>query len=138
VNLNGVSKNFPTVDLLVVDKVGSLFGVSVKAKDTATWPRVKGIENKCQVMVFLDYQHKKKPDIYILDHLAWNRVLRGPVMRRLHSRKKPGTPAIVKGAIEWPAHEQANNRPYRGCYIELQDVAKYKDNWMALLNKMDL
>jgi len=134
INMNKIKNNYPVIDLVVLNKTSyKYYGISVKAKKTTkAWPRVSGIKNKNQYIIFVDYYLKKSPDIYILGYSAWITVLETILPER--NKKDPGA-KIVDGAIEWHNFKNKNGKfvkRYRGSLIRPEEIKRYKDNWNVL------
>jgi len=89
-------------DLLVETK-DQLFRVSVKAKQKQSWPKVKGIWQAGDLLVFVDYKGKEittPPDFYVLDVPAWKKVV---------AKKRKNDPSAKinnENTLFWPAHEE--------------------------------
>lgn len=63
---------------LLVETSERLFRVSVKAKQKQSWPRVSGIWQPGDLLVFVDYKSKEittPPDFYVLNVAAWKKVV---------------------------------------------------------------
>jgi hypothetical protein len=113
--------NRKKTDLLVESK-DQLFRVSVKAKQKQSWPRVKGIWQPGDLLVFVDYKSKvvpMPPDFYVLDVSAWKKVV-----KRIKRRKNDPRATIDKeNTLCW--------EDWIGCQVSRADVAEFKDAWPA-------
>ena len=115
---------------LLVDTDEHLFRVSVKAKQKQSWPQVKGIWQKGDLLVFVDYKGKDfttPPDFYVLDVPAWKKVV-GRIKKR---KDDPRAKIDKENTLYWPGPE-GENSSWTGCQVSVADVAEYKDSWPAL------
>ena len=110
---------------LLVETEKRLFRVSVKAKQKQSWPRVKGIWQTDDLLVFVDYKGKEittPPDFYVLNVRAWKNVI---------SRKRINDPRAKinnENTLIWPASDGQSDS-WVGCQVSVEDIAKYKDAW---------
>ncbi|MDH4216738.1 MAG: hypothetical protein OEV23_07600 [Gallionella sp.] len=116
--------NRKKTDLLVETK-DSLFRVSVKAKQTKSWPKVSGIWQKGDLLVLVDYKDKaatEAPDFYVLDVAAWKKVV------TLINKGDPRAKLNSENTLVWPG---ANGEKdiWKGCEVLVEDVKKFKDAW---------
>lgn len=121
---------------LLVETENRLFRVSVKAKQKQAWPRVKGIWQPGDLLVFVDYKNKDlttRPDFYILDVPAWKKV----VAQIKKQRNDPRARIDDQNTLFWPSTEGQNDG-WLGCQIAVTDIKKYKDAWPALDAPPDL
>lgn len=113
---------------LLVETNNRLFRVSVKAKQKQTWPRVKGIWQQNDLIVFVDYKGKElttPPDFYILDVAAWVKVVKNK------KRKHPNAKIDKENTLYWPATEGKNDG-WVGCQVSVAEISEYKDAWPDL------
>lgn len=126
-NLNDTRNNNPVTDLLVINPNNNeSYEVSVKAKENASWPRVKGINEKNQFMVFVDLHTDGDPSFYILSQRQWLNVL-----KRILPNREEGA-EIVGGAIEWNWEVDGKKKKHRGSILKIEDIKKYENNWSVL------
>jgi hypothetical protein len=126
-NLNDAVKNHPATDLCVIDSSKNvIYEVSIKAKNSPSWPSVRGVKNKNQYMVFVDVNHDKDPVFYILNKIQWESVLRTILPKRDAGAE------IVDGTIEWNWTDKGQEKKHRGSYIKPEDISRFKDNWSVL------
>jgi len=85
-NLNDDQRNHPVTDLKVMNLSNDdvAYKVSIKAKDSNSWPSVRGVQNKNEYMVFVDVKHDNDPEFYILSQKQWGAVLREILPNRDH------------------------------------------------------
>lgn len=115
-------------DLLVESK-STFLRFSVKAKAGSTWPKVQGIWENDDWLVFVDFQGKSlndSPDFYLLTVINWRRVINRIKLNRYKQQqcsvdKKTNT-------LVWPSQGN-NSREWRGCEVRLPDIAEFKDRW---------
>jgi hypothetical protein len=114
---------------LLVETDGRLFRVSVKAKQKQSWPKVKGIWQPGDLLVFVDYKNKEitsPPDFYVLDVPAWKKVVSSIKKRK----NDPRATINDENTLVWPASEGQKDS-WVGCQISVTDVKKFKDAWPA-------
>jgi len=112
---------------LIVDQNGELFRVSVKSKQKQGWARVKGIWQKGDLLVFVDYEGKllsDSPDFYVVDLAGWKRV----VKRVLKRKNDPRAKVDSENTIYWPGDEGEKNS-FTGCQITVKDISDFKGAW---------
>ena len=126
-NLNDTKVNHPVTDLIVKSLNGEvIYEVSVKAKDGHEWPSVKGIKNKDQYMVFVDFEERVYPEFYVLNYRQWNNVL-----KKILPKREKGA-EIVDGAIEWNWLEGGKKKKRRGSLLRSEEIAIYRGKWSSL------
>lgn len=120
--------------LEIEDAIAETVTIRVCAKQSAVWPRVLGITQDHERIVFVDYegsQDIKQCQFYVLDKPAWEQALD----RRLKQH-----------AIEYPEHKftVVNNTPvfslqrgqkgglFTGTDFRVEDVADYANDWTRL------
>lgn len=111
---------------LLVDSDNVIYRVSVKAKQGKSWPKIGGIWQKGDLLVFVDYKDKGSlpPDYYVLDVTAWKRVVTRISKKKNNSRAK----IDEHNTLVWePALGEKNG--WKGCEVSVSDVAEYKDAW---------
>lgn len=119
---------------LIVDSQDHLFRVSVKAKQKQSWPRVKGISQNGDLLVFVDYKNKEvsdQPDFYVLDVQAWKKI----VTKKLKS--DPRAKLDKENTVYWPG-PPGQKDSWVGCQISVLDVAKFKDKWPEFEHPTDM
>jgi hypothetical protein len=112
---------------LLVETDNCLFRVSVKSKQTPTWPRVKGIWQKGDLLVFVDYKDKNvsdPPDFYVVDIPSWKKVLK----RKLEHLNDPRAKIDNENTMFWPGAEGEKNE-WTGCQVSVSEIAEFKDAW---------
>ena len=117
--------NHKKTDILV-ESTGQLFRVSVKAKTGRQWPKVTGISDTGDLLVFVDFQDKELnelPDFYVLNVPAWKKLVQS-----IAKNKTDGAKIDNKNTLYWEAWEN-NPKGWRGCAISPSQVLKYKDCW---------
>lgn len=115
--------NHKKTDLIVeyplTESERRLFRVSVKSKTGRTWPKVTGIWEKGDLLVFVDF-HKKpsdeRPDFYVLNVTAWKEVVRA-----LQKTKNNGAKIDTTNTLHWEG--------WYGCSVGVEDVKHCKDSW---------
>ena len=115
---------------LIVETDNRLFRVSVKSKQKYGWPRVKGIWQKDDIIVFVDYKGKEptdRPDFYVLDVPAWKKVLKCKLEKLNDSSAKIDD----ENTMYWPGEEGEKNA-WTGCQVTVADVRAFKDAWPNL------
>ncbi len=113
--------NHKKTDILV-ESQKQLFRVSVKSKTGREWPKVTGISEKGDILVFVDFQNKQSnelPDFYILDVPKWKKLVKTIVETRNNNAQINEENTVYWG--DW-----------KGCSIKLSDIKKYKDCWPTL------
>lgn len=126
-NLNDVKKNHPVTDLIVMNSSKDVvYEVSVKTKDSPSWPSVRGVQGKNQYMVFVDVKYDDDPEFYILSQRQW-----GAVLRKILPYRDSGA-EIIEGAIEWNWTEKGQPKKRRGSYLMPEEISRYKGNWSVL------
>lgn len=115
---------------LIIETEERLFRVSVKAKQKQSWPRVKGIWQEGDLLVFVDYKGKEDempPDYYVLDVPAWKKVV-NRIKKRIEDPR-----AIInnENTLFWPASEGEKNG-WIGCQVSVKDVTEFKNAWPTL------
>ena len=127
-NLNDDQRNHPVTDLKVMNLSNDdvAYKVSIKAKDSDSWPSVRGVQNKNEYMVFVDVKHDNDPEFYILSQKQWGAVLREILPNRDHGAE------IVDGAIEWNWTDKGQQKKRRGSKLYPKEISRYKDNWSVL------
>ena len=119
--------NRKKTDLIVDPKDKPLFRISVKAKQKRNWPSVKGIWQKDDLLVFVDYKDKslsEPPDFYVVNVAGWKKVV-GRVLKRLNDDRAK---VDSENTIYWPGEEGEKNS-FTGCTIKVNDIADFKDAW---------
>lgn len=127
--------NRKKTDLLVEAK-DHLFRVSVKAKQKQTWPRVRGIWQPDDLLVFVDYKNKEDatpPDFYVLDVAAWKKVIT-KIKKRIND---PRAVLDKENTLVWPPTEGKKDG-WVGCQVSVKDVAQFKDAWPVLGHPTDI
>lgn len=112
---------------LLVDTEDQLFRISVKAKTKKSWPRIKGIWRRDEMLVFVDYKDKEietPPDYYVLDVRAWKKV----VARIKKRMEDPRAEIDKENTLFWPA-SKGKKDGWIGCEVLESDVAEFKDAW---------
>jgi hypothetical protein len=119
-------------DLLVEIKSGPsrlIFRrVSVKSKSGIAWPKVTGISDKGDVLIFVDFKGKEeneKPDFYVLDVEAWKKVVN---LKHKQSKNKGSKIDKKTNTLYWDPWE-GNEKGWRGCTVRVQDVTNCKEQW---------
>lgn len=125
--------NKKKTDLLVdtgKDKDG-LFRVSVKAKRGRVWPKISGIWQSGDLIVFVDYSGKEinkddflPPDFYVLDVHAWKSVVASIQKKNNDSRAKIDS----ENTLYWPV-SGSGEKGWKGCSVLVEDVCNYKNAW---------
>lgn len=133
--------NRKKTDLLVETK-DRLFRVSVKAKQKQAWPRVSGIWQPGDLLVFVDYKDKEiktppgitdPPDFYVLDVPAWKKVV-----TKIKNRKTDKRPILNnENTLVWPPTEGKKDG-WVGCQVSVSDIAQFKDAWPDLSHPADM
>lgn len=119
---------------LLIDTNKKLFRVSVKAKQKQSWPRVKGIWQEGDLIVFVDYKGKElsmSPDFYVLDVAAWVKLV------KKKKKKDPRAQIDKENTLYWPPSEGANDG-WIGCQVSVAEIAEYKNSWPHLNAPEDL
>lgn len=109
------------------NSTGAVFGrVSVKSKKGSAWPKVTGISETGDLIIFVDFKNKladAKPDFYILDVDAWKSVIRLKQKALKDSKIDNKT-----NTVYWDPWK-GNDKGWRGCAIRIEDIKKYKEQW---------
>lgn len=123
-------------DLLVEvrrEASGELFRrVSVKSKFGKAWPKVTGIWEKGDLLIFVDFngkQEAERPDFYILDVKAWKKVVQFK-----HSKAK-GSKIDDTNTLCWPPG-RGDDKGWRGHAVRVEDVAHHKERWENVGKRM--
>lgn len=117
--------NHKKTDILV-ESSNEIFRVSVKAKTKDQWPKVTGIWQKGDLLVFVDFKRKEnheRPDFYVLGVDEWKLVA-----KKIQKAKGGGAKIDETNTVYWEPWE-GNEKGWRGCSVTINDVKKYKDNW---------
>lgn len=126
-NINDEKKNHPCTDLMVRNKEeGEGYEISVKAKQGASWPSVKGISNSNEYIIFVNLLSDSDPEFFILNNEQWAAFLKEILPTRSDGAE------IIGGSIEWHWQEDGRNRSFKGTAIKREELLSYKDNWSAL------
>lgn len=111
---------------LLIETAETLFRISVKAKQKQSWPRVRGIWQNGDLLVFVDYKNKdlaNSPDFYILDVHAWKKVV-----NRIKKKKDDPRAKIDKeNTLYWPPED--GREAWIGCQINVNDIKEFKNAW---------
>ena len=111
---------------LVVEDDEKLFRVSVKSKQGDQWPSVKGIWQKGDLIVLVDFKHKKsdeRPDYYVLTVQDWKKVV-----KKLKRKLRGGAKIDKTNTLYWDPWK-GNPKGWKGCAISVKDIQGYKDCW---------
>jgi hypothetical protein len=126
-NINDKRKNHPRTDLVVRNReIGEQYEISVKAKQGAKWPKVKGIAKSNEYIVFASLTSDADPEFFILTNQQWGALLK----RLLPTREAGGE--IIDGAIAWHWTEDGKKKSFKGTAISREEIAKYQDKWAVL------
>jgi hypothetical protein len=126
-NINDKKKNHLRTDLVVHNReTGEQYEISVKAKQGATWPAVKGIAKSNEYIVFASLAPDADPEFFVLTNRQWGALLR----RLLPTREAGGE--IIDGAIVWRWIVDGKNKSFKGTAISKEEIAKYQDKWAVL------
>lgn len=126
-NINDQKKNHPRTDLLVRnEKTGEEYEISVKAKQGASWPRVKGIAKSNEYIVFASLSSDNDPEFFILNNRQWSTFLKKILPTRSDGAE------IIGGSIEWHWQAGGKEKSFKGTAIKREELMKYKDNWSVL------
>lgn len=112
---------------LIVDQNGEWSRISVKSKQKRGWPSVKGIWEKGDLLVFVDYEGKllsDSPDFYVVDVVGWKKVVKR-VLKRLND---PRAKVDRENTIYWPGAE-GEKKTFIGCQITVKDISDFKGAW---------
>jgi len=113
-------------DLLVEGRQNKLFHVSVKSKQGYEWPNVRGIWEKGDLIVLVDFKDKKlndRPDYYVLTVDDWKKVA-----KKLKIKKGQGAKIDATNTLYWPPWK-GYPKGWRGCPISVTDVKEYQGCW---------
>lgn len=100
--------------------------ISVKAKTGNEWPKVKGIADKGDILIFVDFKGKEdieRPDFYVLDVDSWKNVMNFKKSEIKGSKIDKKTNTLI-----WETSDGKNNG-WLGCAVRVEDVVKYKEQW---------
>jgi hypothetical protein len=103
----------------------SLLRLSVKAKQGATWPAVKGIYRKDEFIIFLDYKNKadgESPAFYILDSKAWKTLIIGV------ASENPKISIDDNNVLIYPDG-------WKGLNVKENMILNHKNKWEKILEK---
>ena len=121
--------NHKKTDLLVESK-SSVMRFSVKAKTKYVWPKVSGIWQRGDRIVFVDFKDKAlgdMPDFYVLTVPEWKSLLKKIQKRHRDKGEKckidPATNTLV-----WPPWKN-HPKGWSGCVVRVDEVARFKDKW---------
>jgi hypothetical protein len=100
--------------------------ISVKAKLGNAWPKVTGIGDKGDILIFVDFRGKEdneRPDFYVLDIESWRSVVKIKKSQHKDSKidKKMNT-------LYWEPWE-GNDKGWRGCEVHPEDIVNFKEQW---------
>ena len=102
--------------------------ISVKAKFGSAWPKVTGIADKGDILIFVDFKGKEdseRPDFYVLDIDAWRTVVKA----KLKKLESTGSKIDKKtNTLYWEPWE-GNDKGWRGCVVRPVDIANFKEQW---------
>jgi hypothetical protein len=101
--------------------------VSVKSKAGYAWPKVTGIWERGDVLIFVDFkgkQENKRPDFYVLDVEAWKKV----VKLKLKQPKNKGSKMDKTNTLYWESWEE-NDKGWRGCQVRAEELTNCKEEW---------
>lgn len=124
--------NHKKTDLIVerpITKFGrNLFRVSVKAKTGPTWPRVTGIWEEGDLLVFVDFKGKPdeaRPDFYVLTVPDWKETV-----KELKRTKEDGAKIDKTNTLFWEPWND-NEKGWYGCSVSVANIKNHKDAWPA-------
>lgn len=115
-------------DLLIFGDSGNLLKVEAKGKQGTQWPNCKGISDRNSVLILVDYARKEddeRPDFYILTFDDWHAFLR-TYMERFPDK---GIEIDSESCLVWTRNIKKDGKPYKGCGINVKDVAHHKEKW---------
>jgi hypothetical protein len=116
-------------DLLVESK-SSVMRFSVKAKTKYVWPKVSGIWQKGDRIVFVDFKDKPlghMPDFYVLTVSEWVGLLK-KIQTRHRSKGENCHLDPKTNTLVWPPWE-GHPKGWSGCVVRVEEVAPFKDKW---------
>lgn len=126
-NINDQRKNHPRTDLLVQNpETDEHYEISVKSKQGAKWPAVKGIAKSNEYIVFASLTPDADPEFFVLTNRQWGTLLK----KLLPTREAGGE--IIDGAIVWRWTEDGKKKSFKGTAISKEEIAKYQDKWVVL------
>jgi len=100
--------------------------VSVKSKTGVAWPKVTGISEEGDLLIFVDFKGKKeneRPDFYVLNVRAWKHVV------KLKQSKNKGSKIDKRtNTLYWDPWE-GNETGWRGCAVSVADLMAYNEKW---------
>ncbi len=120
--------NHKKTDLLI-DHNGKLLRVSVKTKTGATWPKVTGIWEQGDILIFVDFKGKDdndRPDFYVLGVEQWKSVVKKLQKAKSGNGKIDGT-----NTLYWDPWE-GNDKGWRGCSVSVKVISQYQNCWPDL------
>jgi len=121
--------NRKKTDLLVVTD-NETYRISVKSKVGRSWPKIKGISQNSELLVFVDYADKnikESPDIYVLDVEAWKKV----VKQIKKNKNDPNAILDKDNNLRWPG--TGGKSDWVGCEVIVKDVDDYLNKWPKFL-----
>lgn len=98
----------------------------MKSKQGYQWPNVKGIWEKGDLIVLVDFQGKKsneRPDYYVLTVENWKKVV-----KKLKREKDGAKIDKTTNTLYWEPWK-GYDKVWKGCAISVNDVQEYKDCW---------
>ena len=111
-------------DILVYNPdTGKEVRIEVQAKQGKVWPKIKGINEKQALLIFVDFENKKdteRPDFYILNAKDWQDFLKNFVINN------PKLQELIDGYI--PLWKDG----YEGTGIKPNQIVQHKEKWNKL------
>ena len=123
--------NQKKVDLLLFgNQYRNMLKVEVKGKNSKSWANLKGLIDKTTFFVFVDYFNKKEDellDFYIVSLDDWNKLVDEIYGKGI---KKGVLKLDEYGTPTWP------EQPYTGAEFTPEQLAKHKNKWEKIINKL--
>ncbi len=117
--------NHKKTDILVED-ADKVFRVSVKSKTGNQWPKVGGIWQKYDLLVFVDFKGKElgeKPDFFVLNVKSWKIVA-----NKIIESKTDGAFLDSENTVSWEPWK-SHPKGWKGCAISRKQVEEYQEKW---------
>lgn len=121
--------NHKKTDLLV-ESNNCLMRFSVKAKTKHVWPKVSGIWQRGDRIVFVDFKNKvfgDMPDFYVLTVPEWKLLLKR-IQKKYRDKGENCNIDTKTNTLVWPPWK-SNPKGWSGCVVRVDDVVQFKNKW---------